>query len=577
MKVKHFYLFILVLLSFCHTIAFSHDSFLDNVPYNQKRFEDRMLFWYDLEEKVAGLDSSEVFSLIDEIQIRAELKSDLFLVDLLNIYKAQYTVQYLHQPEKAIKMLTKLLSKFNLPKYENYKLLSLRIISDIYRLDLRDYQNTFVIYFEMEKLLDQIDERDYVFKARDYSAIGGLLYYFKEYDRAIRILKKNLNSEETRFTSRSIASSINTIGLCYQRMGDYKKANEYFELFHDKIKDEYIHEIWGSIIDGNVGYGYYEQKDYDKAFPLISQDYQQGVLLNDDGRVAGAAIPLADIYIIRNDFTQGYDLLLDARKRIDKSREFNRLEEWYKMMNKYYIKNNNVNKALLYLDSLLLVKNQINNDFHSLKVEYAQRLLDDKETELKRAHVLYQNHQIISRRNQIIILLILISMAVIIVLAFIMRHNLIQKIKLKSSENKILKMNMELQDSSQKLFELTNLIVNKETQLKVMEQKFNLIDKNDLSIKLKKKRIFTNEQWNEFRMLFNEVYPGFIFNLLEKYPDLSPSFVRFLALKKMGLSNEEMAKILGVSIDSIYVTKHRICKKINISLKDSIEIFVERF
>jgi DNA-binding CsgD family transcriptional regulator len=77
--------------------------------------------------------------------------------------------------------------------------------------------------------------------------------------------------------------------------------------------------------------------------------------------------------------------------------------------------------------------------------------------------------------------------------------------------------------------------------------------------------IMTDESWQDFRKLFSQVYPGFFVNLSRDQPLLSSADIRMLALIKLGLSNSEMAGMLGITVDGIQKAKQRLRKKMDVN------------
>jgi DNA-binding CsgD family transcriptional regulator len=74
----------------------------------------------------------------------------------------------------------------------------------------------------------------------------------------------------------------------------------------------------------------------------------------------------------------------------------------------------------------------------------------------------------------------------------------------------------------------------------------------------------TDDSWNDFKKLFIKVHPGFFINLGKSHPYLSATDIRMLALIKLGINNNEMANILGITVEGIKKAKQRLRKKIDI-------------
>eukprot|EP01030_Chromulinospumella_sphaerica_P034347 gene34347-biopygen10395 len=94
--------------------------------------------------------------------------------------------------------------------------------------------------------------------------------------------------------------------------------------------------------------------------------------------------------------------------------------------------------------------------------------------------------------------------------------------------------------------------------------------------KLENSIILTDEQWTDFRKLFDKVHKNFFVNLKKKYPDLTQAEVRFMALARLKLSSREMASMLGISTNAIRIYRHRLRKKLGLDKDDMIEQLVEQ-
>jgi DNA-binding CsgD family transcriptional regulator len=74
-----------------------------------------------------------------------------------------------------------------------------------------------------------------------------------------------------------------------------------------------------------------------------------------------------------------------------------------------------------------------------------------------------------------------------------------------------------------------------------------------------------DKDWEEFKMYFEQVYTDFFVDLKKNYPDLTPGELRLCAFIKLNLSLKEIANILGISPESVKISRHRLRKKMNLS------------
>lgn len=86
--------------------------------------------------------------------------------------------------------------------------------------------------------------------------------------------------------------------------------------------------------------------------------------------------------------------------------------------------------------------------------------------------------------------------------------------------------------------------------------------------------ILTDEDWQEFKGVFEKVHRGFFQDIVEKFPGLTNAEVRLAALLKLKLSTREIASILGISPDSVGKTRHRLRKKLHLPAEENLDDFI---
>ncbi|UXP30983.1 hypothetical protein N6H18_11540 [Reichenbachiella agarivorans] len=102
------------------------------------------------------------------------------------------------------------------------------------------------------------------------------------------------------------------------------------------------------------------------------------------------------------------------------------------------------------------------------------------------------------------------------------------------------------------------------------EQKENP-DKSKLSKLAKSINTTTSNDWKEFEARFISVNKRFYKELHNRYPDLSQSDKKICALVKLNFSSKDMAKLLGISVESVHTTRYRLRKKMNLERSENLE------
>ncbi|HEY4063530.1 MAG TPA: hypothetical protein VGM30_16600 [Puia sp.] len=85
------------------------------------------------------------------------------------------------------------------------------------------------------------------------------------------------------------------------------------------------------------------------------------------------------------------------------------------------------------------------------------------------------------------------------------------------------------------------------------------------------------EEWMLFESNFNQVHEQFYKNMLEKYPGLTANDLKFAAYLKMNLSSKEIAPLLNITVKSLELKRHRLRKKMNMSVDQNLNEVLMKF
>jgi DNA-binding CsgD family transcriptional regulator len=105
----------------------------------------------------------------------------------------------------------------------------------------------------------------------------------------------------------------------------------------------------------------------------------------------------------------------------------------------------------------------------------------------------------------------------------------------------------------------------KEEELAKVKRKFSKLNKvPDKQINLLKSTvIITNEDWEQYKKKYNNVYKDYIFRLRKEVQNITPAEERLVMLANLQLNYNEIASLLGTSTGSVRITWYRLRKKIN--------------
>jgi DNA-binding CsgD family transcriptional regulator len=89
--------------------------------------------------------------------------------------------------------------------------------------------------------------------------------------------------------------------------------------------------------------------------------------------------------------------------------------------------------------------------------------------------------------------------------------------------------------------------------------------------------ILTEEDWENFKKAFQEIYPIFFSRIRYQHPEVTAAELRLSALVKLNLSIKETATILGISPESVKTARYRLRKRFQIGENETLEQFIDKF
>ncbi len=244
---------------------------------------------------------------------------------------------------------------------------------------------------------------------------------------------------------------------------------------------------------------------------------------------------------------------------------------------------------------------------------YNQKLRNNREAselnyenQKKNLLIEFQTLKIASVKKQNLFFIILSSLAMI---ATVLLINLIVQIKRNNNkEQKLLadqlSINMLQLENVTKAEEISKLMVEKaKNALKIKEQelvshvmeleqkneiirliktklkeaaKSGMVRENELNEIVTSIKVQVNEP-NMFNTKFTQLHHDFFDNLKKAHPDLTKSELKFCAYLKLRMSSNQIATMQNVTIEAIRKTRHRLRKKLNLELEDSLDDYITVF
>jgi tetratricopeptide (TPR) repeat protein len=408
----------------------------------------------------------------------------------------------------------------------------------------------------------------------------GLCYYeFGDPEGGITYLREALAQPSRIDPDGEKRKTYNTIGVCFNRLEQLDSAYHYFALAHETataVQDTF----WAALSLGNMGNILFLQEKYDQAIPFLEKDFYTSQKYGEWPSAVNASLSLATMHLKRGDIDKA-QFYLDYASKNKNMESARSMSGYYKNMASIRRLQGDDDQAFQYLDSFLLYKEKDEKERNiktinqaKLKVEVEHHANEIKLLETARSR------QVLMRNGLLFILLLTGGFTLVYVR--MQRQRQVKERQLMNMREEAARTELEhakkqLSAFTHALKEKNELIESFRDELDQLHQsgQEHALARSEHITKLLNSTILTEEDWREFRTMFDLVHPGFFVRLKEKMNDLTPAETRLLALTKLQLAPREMAAMLGISYDAIKKSRQRLRKKIHLPEEGTLDELVE--
>ncbi len=422
-----------------------------------------------------------------------------------------------------------------------------------------------------------------------YNNIGIIYSSNERLDLAEEYMSKALALNRQLKDTNKIAINLINLGNVKENSGDLKNANEYFkealEIF--KANKDTVNI---SVVLNNIGNIYYNEGKYTEA-----KDYYKQAMNFIQGQPMRFYLAFYTLNYGKTLYQfQEYDAALDhfhnaldsflAVKNTDNIILCNNwLAKTHEEINNNEIANQFYKESIAWKDTLLNEKQLQWVSEMEMKYEFGKK---EKEIELL---------QLKAKQEKIIwggSILALLLIGGLLTYSFKVKNtNLRQKNVILRKEQELARLEKEklrqkIEAKNRELASKALHLVNKNEMLNSIT---GILDQMNVThetqnadlVRNAKRTIIRNinldEQWEDFKMHFEEVHANFFRQLVEDYPSLSQTDLRLCAYLLINLDNKEIAQISNISPDSVRKRKQRLREKLNITKNLDIQIFLNQY
>lgn len=442
-----------------------------------------------------------------------------------------------------------------------------------YLYTYRHYKEALPYIVECDQELSKTSENSIFQPEITYKLVSYFLSTAQEYNRSIKYLQKAKKHSTSEVETAAI---LDNMGLNYLKLNQTAEAENYFNqalIIAQKTNDK----LRFAKVLGNIATLKLEQKKYTAAKNLFLHDISISKELKNPQNTMYAQILLSKAYMGLKDFGNAETTLKEAENIAQSKPQFKSSElEIFQLFQKIAENKGDSKNDLAYrkkIDSLTEVLKKLDGRDAIYQINW----------ETQKENLQYQLNSEKAQRDRdsyIIIVIILFSVLLLCIIFYVMK-SLRSKWKIEKSEyeKKVLSLALEkeksenkLNNSEQTIESFKTYIQERNTQIDYLEKEISKINKSSSSYletkagdlqKLLDSHLMTQENWEKFKILYRQEYADYYQKMMTYFPDLTESNQRIVILSSLGITNSEMARILGVTVDGIKKAKQRLRKKYN--------------
>ena len=437
-----------------------------------------------------------------------------------------------------------------------------------------DYPKAMKYYLSSKQIFEKLQDSSNV--ASLSHNIAMIYRDQKEYESAIIAFKEVIKIKNSLNERVGEGIAYNMLGVVYRKIKELDSA----AIYYNKAKQIFIEENSQENIprvNSNLAGLLYYQKKYTQSIQLHQKNIAYYNQHNKQTSLFNSYYNVAKCYLVLNQFREAnihIDKALEIAKKLGLKEKLSRA---YLRKSVIYSEQGAYKQALefhrmhkKYLDSVYNKENVKKLQKLELTYQFKKEQLKDSIQFANQKRIIeLEKREEINKKSLYLALLVITILLGVIAYFFLQRYYKAKtekaKIAFDRKEKELKNYISELLDKIDRQEELihnTTVIEKKGKDVKKLHEKIAA-------------KILTKEDWYNFKEKFNQVYPLFFKSIEEKNIYLTKSEQRLVSLEKLGLDNNQIAKVLGISVESVFVNRYRLRKKISAPNTVSILNFLE--
>ncbi|MEI6695392.1 MAG: tetratricopeptide repeat protein [Bacteroidota bacterium] len=414
-----------------------------------------------------------------------------------------------------------------------------------------------------------------------FDNIGTLHINLKNYNEALKYLRESEIYNGHQKNESYLNDTYGNLAMVYKKL---KKSTEAFKYYHKCIvlSKKLGNDFQLARVYMNISNAFVEDKKYLEAevyldsckFICEKNNIEVGLLLY--------KINKGQLNLEKGEIRKSLTLLQTAEKEMAGKSMPEIQSGLWEIMSTAYEKDKQYQRSLDYCKKFIALKDSIsggetNRYVFELQTRY------ESEHSARQIEQLQQNIEKQKVRNGYVLMglgMSLIIIILLVVLLVIYRRSQQYKHKLAQEENEKLQMFMDVKDQelaskALNMSKINQMVLDVSEQLKkvlpgLTKEKTELLQQllKDLESSL------PTEAWKEFETRFEQVHKGFYDNLLNLYPELSPTELKVCGFLRLNLTTKDIALLTNRGIGTIEHSRSSIRRKMNLENDANLTSFL---
>jgi len=438
-----------------------------------------------------------------------------------------------------------------------------------YYFTYRDYIKAWPFFLQSSRLLNNSSNILILQPEDTYTKNAAFFTLIQDYKKSIRFLEIGIED-----STNDLSKLLHELGYTYFKKGSVDSSF----MFYNKakvaaLKEENNKQYTKTLL--NIAVLQVTNTNWQAAEKTFLQVIEISQLHNYTEYLFKAHLELGKIYSSLNvlDKAKNHLSIAQELRKVNSSINIHDLGLAESLLSITSLQNN-LKDEFSFLQDINYLKNitKANDDYEIIK---SIAIENEKE---KISTVLQSKNTLLERESLKKWILLTVSVILTIFLTTIIYYNN-RKLKMLQKHfdtrldvykaNKV-KSDSKIKELQKLLKSITDKLDEKNSQIFDLQKEIKKLTKRNLPNKLEKKvefeellssHLMTNENWLQFKNIFIEEESMYFNELISKYPDLTESNLRIIILTKIGLNNQEIAKVLGITLDAVKKSKQRLRQK----------------